>query len=82
MASSQLSHPSITASHEGKPSGKEFFQLLTSLLLYFYSKHLESSVAIYNLLQDVLFVETAESHEKNLWNITDCKIILEKSGIA
>ena len=47
-----------------------------------YSKHLESSVAIYSLLQGALFVETAQSHQRNFWNITDCKIILEKSGIA
>ena len=53
-----VSHPSITAGHEGKPSGKrEFFLLLMSLLLYFYSKHLECSVVIYSVLQDVLFVE-------------------------
>ena len=31
--------------------------LLTSLLLYFYSEHLESSVTIYSVLQVVLFVE-------------------------
>ena len=28
-----------------------------SLLLYFYSKHLECSVVIHSVLQDVLFVE-------------------------
>ena len=43
-----ISHPLITASLEGKPSGKRgFLPLLTSLLLYFYSKHLECSVAIH-----------------------------------
>ena len=54
----------------------------TSLLLCFYSKHLECSVAIYNVIQGVLFVETAELHERNFWNITDRKIILEMSQIA
>ena len=76
IASSQYrihSISSITASSRAK----EFFPLLTSLLLYVYSTHLESSVAIYSVLQGVLFVETAESHQRNFWNITDCKIILE-----
>ena len=48
----------------------------------FYSKHLEFSVGIYSVLQGLLFVETAESHQRNFWNITDCKTILEKSGIG
>ena len=55
-----VSHPSITAVHEGKPSGKRecvFLLLLTSLLLYLYSEHLESSVTIYSALQVVLFAE-------------------------
>ena len=60
----------------------DHFLILTSLLLYFYSKHLECSVAIYSVLQGLLFVETAESHQRNFWNITDCKTVLEKSGIA
>ena len=62
------------------PRAKEL--LLTSLLLYFYCKHLEYSVAISNVLQRLLFVETAESHQRNISNITDCKTILEMSGIA
>ena len=48
-----VSHPLITAGHKKR----ECFLLLTSLLLYFYSKHLESSVTIYSTLQLVLFVE-------------------------
>ena len=65
------------------PRAKEFFLLFISLLLYFYSKHLECSVAIYSVLQGVLFVETAESRQRNLqiWNVTDFKTILEKSRI-
>ena len=66
------------AGHEGKPSGKiECLILLTSLLLYFYSEHLGSSVTIYSVLQVVLFVELL-SHI----NITYCKKILEQSRIA
>ena len=56
--------------------------LLTSLLLYFFFKYLESSVAIYSMLQGLLFLETAESHQSYFWNITDSNIILEKSVIA
>ena len=56
--------------------------LLTSLLLCFYSKHLEYPVAIYSVLQSVLFLETAESHQRNFWDTTYCKIILGKSGIV
>ena len=54
-----VSHPPITAGHEGKPLGKReyVFLLLTSLLLYFYSEHLVSSITIYSALQLVLFVE-------------------------
>ena len=51
--------------------------LLGSLLLCFFFKHLERSVAIYSVLQHLLFVETAESHYRYFWNITDCKINLE-----
>ena len=66
------------AGHEGKPSGKrECLLLLTRLLLYFFSGHLESSVTIYSVLQVVLFVKLL-SH----FNITYCKTILEQSGIA
>ena len=57
-----VSHPSITAGHEGKPSGKgTFFYNLQACFYTVCSKHLECSVAIYSALQGVLFVETAES---------------------
>ena len=66
------------AGHEGTPSRKrECVILFTSLLLYFYSEHLGSSVTIYSVLQVVLFLEL----QTNI-NITYCKKILEKSGIA
>ena len=66
------------AGHEGKPSGKKLcLLLLTRVLLYCFSRHLESSVTIYSVLQVVLFVELL-SH----FNITYCKKILELSGIA
>ena len=66
------------AAYEGNPSGKrECLLLLTSLLLCFYSEHLEFSVTIYSVLQVVLFVELL-SHI----NMTHCKKILEESGIA
>ena len=72
-----VSHPSVTAGDKGKPSGKrECRLLLTSLHLYFYSEHLESSVTSWAICG------TAESHQWNFWNITDCKKIREQSGIA
>ena len=66
------------AGHEGAPSRKRGCLILfTSLLLYFYSEHLGSSVTIYSVLHVVLFVEL----QTNI-NITYCKKILEQSGIA
>ena len=49
-----VSHPSIIAGHEDKPSGKRdrFFFLLLA-----YSEHIESAATIYTVLQVVLFVE-------------------------
>ena len=47
------------------------------MLLYFYSKHLRSSVIVYSTLQVVLFVELLS--RINDINFTDCKKILECS---